>query len=187
MTASRIPFLLLAAQLFALGFASGQAPTITSVNPSSIPAGATSTLTVQGSGFQGTPTVFFGPNSYAISASSATATSLTVDIPASQVGSAGSYGLTVANPPEGPFSNSLNVTVIPTITSLSPAQVSAGSYDFTLTVNGTGFAGGSGTSVNWNGTALPTTYNSSTQQLTATVPAADLRSPGVFPVTSTLR
>ena len=56
-----------------------------------------------------------------------------------------------------------------TITSLSPNPVTAGGPAFTLTVNGTGFA--SGDVVNWNGSALSTTYVSATQ-LTASVPAS---------------
>ena len=71
----------------------------------------------------------------------------------------------------------------PTLTSISPTGVLAGSPDFTLTVNGTNFVNIAANSVvEWNGNALPTTRVSSTQ-MTATVRAADVATGGTFPVT----
>jgi len=54
---------------------------------------------------------------------------------------------------------------------LVPDAVAPGGADFTLTVNGTGFV--SASVVNWNGSALATTFVSDSQ-LTAMVPAADI-------------
>ena len=54
---------------------------------------------------------------------------------------------------------------------LVPSAVAPGGPSFTLAVNGTGFV--SGATVNWNGTALSTTFVNSSQ-LTATVPAANV-------------
>jgi hypothetical protein len=68
----------------------------------------------------------------------------------------------------------------PAITSLSPASASAGGAAFTLTVNGTNFT--SDAAVSWNGTALTTTYGSTTQ-LTAAVPANLIASAGTATVT----
>src|SRR5207249_5307160 len=71
--------------------------------------------------------------------------------------------------------NSANATLVitinaaPTISSLSPTCATAGGPQFTLTVNGTNFV--SGSTVNWNGSPLTTTFVSSTK-LTATVPAS---------------
>jgi hypothetical protein len=62
-------------------------------------------------------------------------------------------------------------TTNPTVTSISPASVMAGSASLTLTVSGTGFT--SSTSVEVGGVADQTAYVSATQ-LTATVPAAQL-------------
>jgi len=56
-----------------------------------------------------------------------------------------------------------------------PGAVPPGGAQFTLTVNGAGFVNGS--VVNWNGSALVTTYVS-VDQLTAVVPAANTVSPG---------
>jgi peptidoglycan/xylan/chitin deacetylase (PgdA/CDA1 family) len=68
----------------------------------------------------------------------------------------------------------------PTLSSILPTALDAGSPDTTLTVTGAGFASQSAIAV--NGTSLPTTFDSSTQ-LTAVIPAAQLDSAGTFPVT----
>ncbi len=70
----------------------------------------------------------------------------------------------------------------PTILSLSPFAVAAGSAAFTLTVRGTNFQ--SNSVVNWNGTALTTTFVSPTR-LTASVPAANVASIGLASITVT--
>jgi phospholipase C len=58
---------------------------------------------------------------------------------------------------------------------LVPTIAAPGGASFTLTVNGTGFV--SGATVNWNGTALATTFVSASQ-LTATVPASNIATAG---------
>jgi hypothetical protein len=68
----------------------------------------------------------------------------------------------------------------PAISSLSPTSASAGGAAFTLTVNGTNFV--SGSTVQWSGTALATTYGSATK-LTAAVPASLIASAGTANVT----
>jgi hypothetical protein len=65
---------------------------------------------------------------------------------------------------------------VPIITFLSPVSAHPGGDVFTLTVNGANFVNGSST-VNWNGTPLATTFVSS-DQLTATVPAAQIANGG---------
>jgi len=62
---------------------------------------------------------------------------------------------------------------LPTLTSVSPSSVVAGSESLRLTATGSGFVPGS--TVLWNGTPRLTTYVSSTQ-LMAMIPAADLAS-----------
>jgi len=73
-----------------------------------------------------------------------------------------------ASPEPNPFTN-------PTINSISPTNILAGSDTFTLTVNGTNFNRGS--SVRWSGSERSTTYVSSTR-LTATIAAADISASG---------
>lgn len=68
------------------------------------------------------------------------------------------------------------------VAGLSPSSTPACGPDFTLTVNGAGFAAGA--VVNWNVAPLDTTFVSATQ-LSATVPAADIASPGAAAVTVT--
>src|SRR3989344_1186038 len=74
----------------------------------------------------------------------------------------------------GEVSNSTTFTVsspVPTITSISPTSVNAGTSEITLTINGTNFITLS--VVKWNNIDRTTTYVSPTQ-LTATIPASDL-------------
>ena len=67
----------------------------------------------------------------------------------------------------------------PTVTSLSPSSVTAGSAGFTLTVNGTGFRRNA--VVRWNGAHRPTTWVSETT-LEAAITAADIAQPGTVQV-----
>ncbi|MGA3322933.1 MAG: kelch repeat-containing protein, partial [Terriglobia bacterium] len=79
----------------------------------------------------------------------------------------GSTTLTVTNP-------------APVLSGISPTSAALGGTAFTLTVSGSHFVPTS--TVEWNGSALPTTFVSSSQ-LTATVPATDITSLGNSSVT----
>src|ERR1700690_2914852 len=70
----------------------------------------------------------------------------------------------------------------PTITTISPNSVVAGSPAFTLTINGTNFVASS--MVNFGGSVPTTTFVNSTQ-LTAAIPAASIASTGTPAVTVT--
>jgi hypothetical protein len=70
----------------------------------------------------------------------------------------------------------------PTITSISPAGLAAGSPAFTLVVKGTGFA--TGAVVKWNGSARTTAFVGSTQ-VNAAITAADIATAGNYSVTVT--
>ncbi|HEY6769883.1 MAG TPA: IPT/TIG domain-containing protein [Candidatus Sulfotelmatobacter sp.] len=72
--------------------------------------------------------------------------------------------------------------VMPAITALAPNSESAGSGDFTLTVNGSNFSTKS--VVNWNGAAHTTSFVSA-NQLTAGIAAADIATPATVSVTVT--
>jgi IPT/TIG domain len=69
---------------------------------------------------------------------------------------------------------------IPFVSVLFPQTLAPGGPSFILTVNGSGFV--SSSVVAWNGSGLVTTYVNSTQ-VKATVPAADIASPGTAWVT----
>jgi uncharacterized repeat protein (TIGR01451 family) len=89
----------------------------------------------------------------------------------------------VTDPTPGNNSSTTTTVVnnpLPTITSLSPASVTLGSSDFTLTVNGTNFMTSS--TVQTDGTARTTTYVSSTQ-ITALIPASVVAVAGTVSIT----
>ena len=75
-----------------------------------------------------------------------------------------------------------NSTKMPTIMQLNPATIAHGDAQFQLEVDGTNFA--SNAMVNFNGTAVATTFVSSTK-LEAMIPAAAIMNPGTVPVTVT--
>lgn len=69
---------------------------------------------------------------------------------------------------------------LPTISSLSPGGVAAGSHGFVLIVNGTAFRGDG--VIQWNGTPLTTTFVDA-EQLKAVVPADLIATPGIATIT----
>ncbi|MGH9769945.1 MAG: IPT/TIG domain-containing protein [Blastocatellia bacterium] len=162
-------------------------PALTSLSPSSIAAGSAAfMLTVNGSNFVPGSVVNFNGNPRATTF--VNDTQLTAQITAGDVVAQGSAGVTVVNPaPGGGTSNALVFTInppnpVPVLTSLSPDTAAVGGPAFTLTAQGSGFV--SGSVVNWNGSARPTTFVSATQ-LTAAIPASDIASAGSASVTVT--
>ncbi|MGH9838638.1 MAG: beta strand repeat-containing protein [Blastocatellia bacterium] len=161
------------------------ASVISSVSPTQvIVGGAGFTLTVNGTGFvsgavvringQDRPTTFNNSGQ------------LTAQIPASDVSAIGTLTIQVVTPPPGGgLSNTVAVAVInstPTITSLDPGSVTAGSVAFPLTVNGSSFV--SGAVVNWNGSPRPTTFVNNSK-LVAQITAADVAGAGTAEVAVT--
>jgi hypothetical protein len=95
---------------------------------------------------------------------------ISVQVPAALVAAAGFATIQVQNPGDiksPPVQLAINHTT-PVATTLAPTARKAGTPGFTLTVNGSSFAGGA--TVIWDGVALPTTFVNSTQ-VTAQVPA----------------
>jgi uncharacterized protein (TIGR03437 family) len=136
-------------------------------------------LAVNRSGVQSNlPTAFLGP------------TGLSATIPASALAASGLAGLFVSdgNPASGIASRALPFRIgsAPMIDSLNPAMCDAGGPAFSLSVNGGGFVAGApgapGSVVGWNGSPLPTTFDSDTQ-LTASVPASLIATPATASVT----
>ncbi len=151
------------------------APAISNLSPNSAIAGSPGfTLTVNGTSFASTSLVKWGGTSLATTFVSST--QLTATVSAAQIATAGTASVTVVNPGSVTSGSSIfSINAQPTVSSLSPASTLAGGSSFTLTVNGSGFV--SGATVNWNGTALTTSFISSSQ-LTASVPASSISSPG---------
>jgi IPT/TIG domain len=72
--------------------------------------------------------------------------------------------------------------IVPNITQLAPDNTNSGSTAFILTVNGSNFAGNA--KVNFAGTGMTTTFISG-NQLSATIPAAAIATPGTIQVSVT--
>jgi subtilase family serine protease len=155
-------------------------PTITSLTPTSASAGsAPFSFGVTGTNFVGGSTVYWGATPLTPDpASPGTATSLTALVTSAQLASAGSQKITVHNSSTAISSTSAFVVNGPTITSLSPNSMAAGSATLALTVTGIDFV--SGSRVMWGATALATnpTTPGSTTSLTATVTSTQLASAG---------
>ena len=102
----------------------------------------------------------------------------------------GNHTITAVYSGDSTFSGSTSTAVIqvvdnpvPTITSLGVSSVTVGQAAFTFLVTGSNFVNGS--VINFNGVALtPTMFNGSTE-VYATLPAADMTTIGIFPVTVT--
>ncbi|PYV19998.1 MAG: hypothetical protein DMG07_00560, partial [Acidobacteria bacterium] len=159
------------------------APAISSISPSSAPAGGPAfTLTVNGSEF--TPLSVVRWNGADRSTAFVSLSQLTASIPATDIASPGTASVTVATPILG-TSNAVTFTItasnpVPSISGLNPASASAQGPGFNLTVLGSSFV--SGSVVLWNGGNRATSFVSATQ-LTAAILAADIASTGVASVT----
>lgn len=168
-----------------LVLAPGPDPTVTSLAPSSTIVGSAGfTLTVNGANFTIGSVVLWGGTPLATNLVSPN--QLTASISASQVANIGTTPVSVQaySNPSAPISNAVNFTVAPvaplTLNSVFPSIISGGGSDFTLTAVGLSFAPNA--VIQWNGTALATSRVSSSV-LRATVPAADIATPGSASIT----
>ena len=162
-------------------------PTISSLSPSSAVAGSAAfTLTVKGAGFVSGATVNF--NGATRATTFVSSTQITAAILASDIAIAGTANVSVTNP--APTSGPSGVQVftigspnnpVPTISNLGPTHA-PGSAAFTLTLNGTNFVAKS--VINFNGKPEITTFISVTQ-ISASIPASDVATPGNVNVTVT--
>lgn len=160
-------------------------PSATSLAPSSVGVGSGPTdVTVTGLGFFITSQITFDGAPAATTYIDATHLKATLSAP--MLTAAGAISVRVVNgAPGGGMSAALSFSIVnalPTITTLNPASVTAGSPDRTITINGTGFVPTS--TVKSNGVNVTTTYVSGTS-LTAVVPSAHLLNPGSVAITVT--
>ena len=158
-------------------------PVLSSLSSTSTLVGSSAfSLTVAGSSFVSGSVVQWNGSSRTTTFVSAT--QLTAAITANDLATAGTAQVQVMNPaPGGGTSNALTFSInnpVPQLATLLPANVTAGSAAFTLTVNGTLFAVGA--VVQWNGTDLTTTAVSATQ-LQATISTAAITAAGTASVT----
>jgi hypothetical protein len=153
---------------------------VTSINPTFAQAGGPAfTLTVNGSGFDAESTVL--ANGSPITSAFVSATQMTATVSAGLIATPGSIAIGVRDA-RSRTSNSINLPVLApiVISSLSPNTRDAGSGAFLLTVSGSGYE--SISVINFNGTALGTTFVNA-GQLTATVPANLIASAAIVNVT----
>ena len=154
------------------------APSITSITPTSLTAGAAATnLTVNGASFTSSTAVQVGGSLEATTYVSST--QLTAAVPASQLASGGTLSV-IATDTTGSSSSggAINLTVnnpVPTLSSIVPATLTAGGAATTVSVAGTGFD--PSTVVQVNGSARSTSFASSTQ-VNAILTAQDLATAG---------
>src|SRR5208282_1276302 len=158
-------------------------PTLSTVTPSHITAGnADFQLNVVALNIGTYSSVYWNGNGLTTTLNTTTA-QLQAQVPAALVATPGTAEITVVNPaPGGGTSNGYTFFIdppnnpVPAITSLSPANATAGSGVLPLAVNGTGFVSGV-SAVNWNGQARATTFVSTTQ-LSISLSANDLATAG---------
>ncbi len=158
-------------------------PVISQLSPSNVGAGTGAfVLQVNGSNFATDSTVQL--NGIAISTTFASKTSLSAQVPASDVQTARTYSVTVQRPGQSK-SNPATLTItnpLPSVTGLSAINAIKGSTGFVLNVTGSGFVPGS--IVKFNGSNRVTAFVSATL-LTAQILSTDLGTAGSFPVSVT--
>ena len=141
-------------------------PTVTSVSPNNGPQAGGNTVTVNGSGFSGIPTVDFGSIA-GVGVTGVTSTSLTVTVPAGT----GTVSVTVVTASGGastPLANAYTYTALPTVTGISPSSgPTAGGTS--VTVSGTNLTGA--TAVHFGSTAGTGITSVTATSLTVTSPA----------------
>jgi photosystem II stability/assembly factor-like uncharacterized protein len=156
-----------------------------SISPvSTVAAGPSFTLTVNGYGFTAGSAVLW--NGVGLSTTFVSSSDLKATVPASDIRAGGTVQITVSDPNLGSTNGLVFTTLNPALNfvpGISPSSATAGSSDIALTVVGLASSGpipegfSLSSQVLWNGTPLQTQFVSTTQ-LTATVPATLLASPG---------
>ena len=141
---------------------SPSAPSITSFSPTSGPVGTS--VIINGANFTGATAVAF--NGVSATYNVNTSIKITATVPAGAT-----TGLISVTTPAGTGTSTGNFTVQPRITSFTPTSGAVGDG---VTITGTTFTGT--TSVKFNGTSAPFTFNSDTQ-ITASVPAGATTGP----------
>ena len=149
-------------------------PQITYLSPSQVFAGSAGlALYIAGTNFVAQSTITVNGDNRATTFNNAT--SLQTTLTAQDIASSGTLQIAVLNPPPGGGSSNLvplDITnAVPSIASVSPTSVQAGSAATTLAVTGTNFVPNS--AVYLNGAARTTTYLSSTS-VSIPLSAADL-------------
>ena len=164
--------------------AGSQTFSLGSISPSAVTAGSPAfNLTATGLGFVTGSVITL--NGAGVATTFISSTQLLGNVPAASIAAAGTISVNVLTPSKT-ASNQLLLAVSgpstatpPSLTSLGPPSCYNGSAAIVLTANGTGFVTGS--QIIWQGTAMPTTFQSSTS-LTASIAASNLTTESVADV-----
>ena len=157
-------------------------PNITSLSPASMPVGSsTFTINIYGTNFIPTSTIYW--NNILLASNYINSNQLSAVVTGNLLSINGNADVSVLNPTPGGGTSNLSVFTIstignnpvPGITSTIPSNINAGASSFTITINGNNFT--SSSVIYWNGTALTTTYISSTQ-ISANVPSSSIATAG---------
>jgi hypothetical protein len=163
-------------------------PTLTALNPNTVEAGVNGfTLTVTGSNFLSFSTIEW--NGSPLPTEYASGSELQAQVSAADVSTVTSVSVSVVTPSPGGGSStvlpfmivSTSPNPVPSIVSLDPDFVPAGSSGFTMNVNGLAYFNSSSV-VLWNGSPRPSTLYSS-GQLQVQISASDVATPGYGLVT----
>jgi hypothetical protein len=163
-------------------------PNVTSLSPQTVYVKSpTTTVTINGSGFVPSSLAYLQnfQNNARLPTTFVSATKLTAQIPDTVLGNLGQVPLFVSNPQPGGGVSFTSLDVVagePSIGNVSPTSIVAGTVSEPILITGQNFA--SGSTVQWNGTNVPTIFLSSTQ-LQAQPTAAELGSPAMIQLTVT--
>jgi hypothetical protein len=156
-------------------------PVLNSIAPSSALAGSgPTTFNAFGTSFTANSTIQV--NSVARNTTFVSGTQLAATLTTADLATAGTLSITVSTQGGG-TSSPVTFTInnpAPSLSTLSPPQVIAGSSGFTLTVSGSNFV--SGSIVQVNGAGRSTAFVSATQ-LTASIPSSDIAAAGNLSIT----
>jgi hypothetical protein len=172
------------ASTFTIEAAQSGAPVVSSFSPSTVNAGQPAfTLTVNGSNFAVSDVAVW--NGTQRPATFMSQTQVSIAVSQDDIAAAGLAGVAISQPGLIVASPSVNFPIVgpssatPSVSSITPSTIATGSPDFQLVVKGSHFAANA--VVEWNSTALATSFSNS-GQLVALVPAADVATAGTVNV-----
>jgi len=161
-------------------------PNVTSLSPPTVYVNSPTTkITINGSGFLASTLVYLQNSSTALPTTYVSATQITTQVPDTALSNTGTVYLYVTNPAPGGGTTSLSLQVVspePSINSVTPGSIVAGTVSEPILINGQNFMAGA--KVQWNGVNISTTYVSS-NQLQAQPTTAELATAGIVQLSVT--
>jgi IPT/TIG domain len=159
-------------------------PTVTSISPTELSAGASGKYTIKGSGFKTGATLTFSPTGITASAITVKATTITATLHAVSTAPHTTYTVTVVNTDgsQGSCSACLTVIAAPKPKTIAPSSAAQGTV-VSVTITGTAFAAGA-TVTGPTGVTFSTVVVVSATKITATMTVASTAPTGsALPIT----